>query len=133
MTVDRTTVTCRECGSVLQRPDVAQCPQCGSVKKQVHVEISDVIVVGNDSIRLKGKNIRLTGKKKIVLETFAGSDLEQTTGKWHEKYRLVDRRANRYRELVVDRNTGDWVHICDEPLSEHHGHGSAKGKSGRKM
>ena len=132
MAVDRTTVTCRECGAVLERLDVVRCPQCGSIKRHVHVKVSDAILIESGPIRVKGKDARLTGKRKVVQETFIGRDLEKTTGKRHDKYRLIDRRADRYRELVVDHDTGEQIHVCDEPLSEHRGHGSAKPNSGRK-
>jgi hypothetical protein len=42
--------------------------------------------------------------------------------------RIIDRRNNRYQELVVDPQTGETVREVDEPLSEHRGHGSAKPK-----
>ena len=42
------------------------------------------------------------------------------------KERLIDRKNNRYREVVKDMKTGDVIHEVDEPLSQHTGHGSAK-------
>lgn len=40
----------------------------------------------------------------------------------------VDREADRYTERLVDGETGEVIHDVDEPLSEHRGHGSAKGQ-----
>lgn len=42
--------------------------------------------------------------------------------------RLVDRETNRYFERVTIFDSGEITHLCDEPLTEHTGHGSAKGK-----
>lgn len=43
-----------------------------------------------------------------------------------EKVRLIDKDANRYFEKVTDPDTGQVLHECNEPLSEHRGHGSDK-------
>ena len=45
-----------------------------------------------------------------------------------EKRRLIDRDGDRYEESVVDPATGETIHECTEPLSEHWNHGSAKGQ-----
>jgi hypothetical protein len=45
-----------------------------------------------------------------------------------EKRRLIDRDGDRYEEAVVDPATGETIHERTEPLSEHWGHGSAKGQ-----
>ena len=38
--------------------------------------------------------------------------------------RLIDHQNNRYRETVTARETGEVIHHCDEPLTNHTGHGS---------
>ena len=43
-----------------------------------------------------------------------------------QKERLIDRKSDRYKELVKDLETGEVIHETDEPLSQHTGHGSAK-------
>jgi len=40
--------------------------------------------------------------------------------------RLIDRRANRYFEQVSAYDSGEVIHHCDEPLTEHRGHGTAR-------
>lgn len=40
--------------------------------------------------------------------------------------RIIDRRNNHYSEQVTLLDSGEVVHRCDEPLSDHQGHGSAK-------
>ena len=39
---------------------------------------------------------------------------------------MIDREADTYDETVTDPESGEIVHECHEPLSEHRGHGSAK-------
>jgi hypothetical protein len=41
---------------------------------------------------------------------------------------VIDRDNNRYFEMVTDYESGEIIHHCEEPLSEHQGHGSAKPK-----
>lgn len=38
----------------------------------------------------------------------------------------VDRENDRYSETVTEYETGIVIHHCNEKLSEHTGHGSAK-------
>jgi hypothetical protein len=45
-----------------------------------------------------------------------------------EKCALVDRQNDRYLERVWDPESGDIIHECEEPLTQHAGHGSAKAK-----
>jgi len=45
--------------------------------------------------------------------------------------RLIDRENDWYAETVTDPETGEIVHECKEPLSEHQGHGAAKKREGR--
>lgn len=40
--------------------------------------------------------------------------------------RLIDKQNNHYFEQVTIYETGEVTHLCDEPLSVHQGHGSAK-------
>ncbi|MGH7115721.1 MAG: hypothetical protein ACREE9_14665 [Stellaceae bacterium] len=40
--------------------------------------------------------------------------------------RFIDRNTDRYFEKVTMCDSGEIVHECDEPLSDHRGHGSAK-------
>ena len=40
--------------------------------------------------------------------------------------RLIDRLNNRYSEQVIDPATGQVVQKCDQPLTDHREHGSAK-------
>jgi len=42
------------------------------------------------------------------------------------KERIIDREKDLYFEKVKDKETGQVVHECDEPLGEHRWHGSAR-------
>jgi hypothetical protein len=52
--------------------------------------------------------------------------LFEKTGRLHLIDRSFDRIRDWYHERIADAETGDVVHECDEPLSEHRGHGSAR-------
>ena len=45
-------------------------------------------------------------------------------GRLAQHDRIIDREADRYIERVTAIDTGELVHECDEPLSQHRGHGS---------
>ena len=47
-----------------------------------------------------------------------------------DRITLRDRRNDWYAETVTDPTTGQVIHHCEEPLSKHLGHGSAKNKNG---
>jgi hypothetical protein len=58
-----------------------------------------------------------------------GADLHRATGRWMERELVIDRENDRYGERVIDPETGEIVYLCEEPLSQHQGHGTAKKKS----
>jgi hypothetical protein len=62
-------------------------------------------------------------------EAKSGANLQRSTGRWMERDLVVDRKNDRYIERVVDPKTGEVIHVCEEPLSEHRGHGTATKKS----
>lgn len=84
--------------------------------------ISESITIRSE-IALKHKR---PGVKKPLSEQKHGDSLSTKLGRWMRRSRVVDRENDRYTETVVDPKTGEMVHHCDEPLSEHRGHGSAK-------
>ena len=45
---------------------------------------------------------------------------------WMKIHRIIDRVKGWYYEHIVDPETGNVVRHCEEPLSKHQGHGSAK-------
>lgn len=78
------------------------------------------------TLRFKGKR---GGKGRPFVEGKSGDDLHKKDGKWMHREIAIDREKNHYKEKVTNPKTGSVVHACEEPLSQHVDHGSAKKKS----
>lgn len=82
-----------------------------------------------------GLKARHDRARKPFLEAIFGAELFRKLGIWVRKERIIDRDKDHYREVITNPETGEVLHHCEEPLSEHRGHGSAKdntrGKSDR--
>jgi hypothetical protein len=63
-----------------------------------------------------------------LTEMFQGWQLRKSVGDLVRKLRRIDRPNDHYVEHVETKD-GTVLHHCDEPLSSHRGHGSAKGKT----
>ena len=127
MTTTRDTTTCGSCGTSidesLDRPHARHpCPTCGSAARIFAVSISETVTV-RAGLGFKHKR---HGHKKPLAEGFARPEAARRTGTVVERKMLVDRQNDRYTETVTEYDTGVVVHHCDEKLSEHIGHGSAK-------
>ena len=79
-----------------------------------------------DAIRLK---LETTGKSKPIVEQFVGNN-RSADGSYKYVERLFDKPNDLYRERVVDPDTGEVLHYCEEALTLHRGHGSAKAELG---
>jgi len=55
-----------------------------------------------------------------------GADLFRKIHKVVHLERTFDKDNDQYKEEIIDKSTGEVLHRCDEPLSKHQGHGSAK-------
>lgn len=75
-------------------------------------------------LRLK---VRRASKRKPSIEQIQGDDLQCDTGKWRNLIQVIDREKNLYHKVITDKETGEIIHECKEPLSQHQGHGDAKG------
>lgn len=119
---------CAQCNKKLNEPlntpkeRRQPCPNCGSTRRLFVVHISQTMHTYS-SIRTKHKEV---GIKKPISETFTGSEQHRKTGKWFKKERLIDRKNNKYKELITDPENGKIIHHIEEPLDKHTGHGSAK-------
>ena len=82
-------------------------------------------IEAHDNFKFKHKQ---PGVRKALSEQWVGDDIERSTARWVKKERLIDRAHNWYREIVTDLETGNVIHSCEEPLSSHQRHGSAKGQ-----
>ena len=122
-------VQCGGCNAVLdetdQQTERLPCPNCGSSLRHIKVSVSDEIQI-REQMGMKAKDPTKPGKQKIRIEQLVGDDLHRNSGKWYKKIRVIDRENDRYFEEVVDPDTGKVIHRCEEPLSEHFGHGSAR-------
>ena len=70
------------------------------------------------------------GHKKSIYESVSGDDLHRASGQWNKLTREIDRENNRYKEVIVNPETGEALRYCDQPLTDHTGRGSAKPKPG---
>jgi hypothetical protein len=63
---------------------------------------------------------------RVPYESVSGFEWSVRTGQWVRKTRVIDREQDRYFELVIDEVSGAQLHRCEEPLSDHRGHGHTK-------
>ena len=120
------------CGAVIDEPAssiVAErqpCPACGSTVRTFSAHVHESVTL-REKIGLKHKR---PGYKKPIYESVSGEDLHRATGQWNQKTREIDRENNRYKEVIVNPQTGEVVRNVDEPLASHTGRGFAKPKPG---
>jgi hypothetical protein len=98
------------------------CPECGSTRRTVAVSLGGSITPRGF---LRGRAFRC-GARKWFAQIEKGSSFFLKTGRWHRLERLIDRARNRYREHIIDSETGRVVRHVEEPLTDHTGRGSAK-------
>ena len=128
-------VRCRSCGEshsegIVSSNEVQACPNCASTNQHVMISISDNFQI-YDQVEAILEDASLpskTKRKKTRVEIITGSEWSVSRQKVVNKERLIDRKNDRYRELVTDPETGEVIHECEEPLSQHTGHGDAKGR-----
>lgn len=123
-------VECAKCGAELgERDNVpvenrTKCPRCGDTARVFKVTLSSTIKITNS---LRGKARDAAGGKPFT-EFKSEDSFSRKLGILAKRYMRIDRRNNRYIEEVIDPESGDTIHFCDEPLTEHQGHGSARKK-----
>jgi len=87
--------------------------------------------VASDGFRLypgigyKVKDPSKTGKAKVKSEGSIKYGKSQKTA-LVKRVQEIDRENDEYKESVTNAETGEIIHSCEEPLSSHTGHGSAK-------
>jgi DNA-directed RNA polymerase subunit RPC12/RpoP len=129
MTDQANSAECSDCGTTIDMSgDTAEhrvrCPKCGGSKRILHISIEEQVIV-RDGLEIKA---RRTGEKKPYVEDRGIPSHSQRLNKIVNHQRLIDRDRDFYRETVTDYETGEIIHHCEEPLSQHQGHGSAKTK-----
>lgn len=125
-----TSVKCAKCLSALPAaPDEpvterTPCPRCRSKGRQFEVEKTENLAL-RDSMGWKERH---GNAGRPILEGKTGASLHRLSGKWMQRGLVIDRENDRYIERVIDPKTGAVIHECEEPLSQHQGHGKAKRK-----
>ena len=51
-------------------------------------------------------------------------DFNRTQAKMVHRVRVIDRDNDKYFERITDYQSSEVIHECEEPLSQHIGHGS---------
>lgn len=98
------------------------CVACGSTARFFAVSIEEAVTL-RSGLGFKHKR---PGHKKPIAEGFTRPETARSTVAAVERMMHVDREKDHYVETVTEYETGTVVHHCDEKLSEHIGHGSAK-------
>ena len=119
------TVSCSGCGTQLNEganlsmAEREPCPNCGSRTRTVAIALTGIV---NIYSKCKTKGRRAAEKRPFV-EQVVGDDLHRASGRWMRLNRLLDRARNWYSETVIDPESGTVIHKCEEPLTDHQGHG----------
>ncbi len=127
------TVNCGACGKELAEDPHAPvetrkpCPGCGSTSRYFQKSLSATVTV-HTGRRMKVRHG--TGRAPHIEQTVR-DELDRNSGKWTKRTIFIDRERDLYHEVVRDPETGQIVHECQEPLSEHRGHGAAKRPKGK--
>jgi hypothetical protein len=103
------------------------CPHCGSMTRQINVAIEDRVICASTL----GYKAKRKGERRPYSEAKQGDDWSHRLGRHVELVRHIDRDNDWYTERVTDPNSGEIIHQCSEPLSQHLGHGDDKRIGGR--
>ena len=123
-------IECVQCGSVIdEEPNTPieirrPCPKCGSLNRLNEKTLSSSIPVYG-GVKFKARH---GGNGKPFVEGKVLNEIYRKTNKLVKRALRIDRDNDKYSESVVDPETNEIIHECNEPLSEHRGHGSAKSK-----
>jgi len=133
MSVSHDTTECVDCGTPVDPSgdtpeDRAACGKCGSTKRIHDVSITETLVA-RDGL---GVQVKRAGEKRPYVEDLAVPEYSRSRDKIVHRQRVIDRDNDRYFEKITDYDSGEVIHHCEEPLSQHQGHGSAKRKKGRR-
>jgi len=129
MSMTAQTILCGDCAAPLKdaipSDDPTQrkpCASCGSTKCSYHV-----FIVDSESLRDGlGMKANRPGEKRPHIETKAGPDHSRSRRKLVHREQIFDRENDRYFKRVTDYESDEIIHECEEPLSQHVGHGADK-------
>jgi hypothetical protein len=114
---------CTDCNAALENGAI-KCNSCGSDKKTIRLLVEDEISL-YDQVKIKSKG-KIDGRK-IYHQLIKGHE-SSADGNMVDKLRIINNIDNVYFEEIKDLD-GNVIHKCQEKLSEHKGHGSAKKKN----
>lgn len=122
-------VSCAACGTAYDcagdTPEQrVPCPSCGAVGRSFDVSSTEKLSVRDGY----GVTAKRQGEPRPYIEDRGVPSYSRSREKIVLHERIIDRENDRYFEKVSDYDTGEIIHHCEEPLSQHQGHGSAKGK-----
>lgn len=121
---------CNECGEQIDEStntpieQRTPCPLCGSKARLYKMELNGEVTFYR-KLRLKARHGKI-GQVRPFLELQTGDDRYRKTGEWNRREKMEDQENDRYLEHIVNPRTGEVIHHCEEPLSQHKGHGFAK-------
>jgi hypothetical protein len=125
-----TIVRCGNCKQELNEAAGTQpekrlpCPLCGSTSRAFDETIVEhVVLSANVGMKAKHKD---GGKPFIEQKSEKGFNRDRN--KPVNITRVIDRQNDKYKEEIIDPETKEVIHKCEEPLSSHVGHGNAKQK-----
>ena len=124
------TVICNNCGvqldesASLPSEQRAPCPNCGSTARRFAKPLQGQLLPRGQLV----SKARHEGSRKVFLESLTGASFYRDLKKWVRRKRIIDRDNHWYSEIITDPETCEVIHRCEEPLSQHRGHGSAKEK-----
>lgn len=122
-------IVCSNCGALIDaEADTPEnrtpCLVCGKSGRIFNASFEETIIL-RDGLGVKAKR---PGESRPFTEEKAMPSFSHRLGKYVLREQVIDRDKNLYREKISDYDSGEIIHNNAEPLSEHRGHGSAKGK-----
>lgn len=91
------------------------CSACSSTSIGVFLDVFEEINIGESTVN----TVRTATSRKFIFQSKQGDDLYRKTGRWSLVWQVVDRLRNRYKKLVIDKETGEILKDVDEPLTDH--------------
>ena len=91
------------------------------IGKKIYMEIKDSVTC-NDDIKIKSKE---NGKGKPVHTAKIGDDYNRDRKKYIYREEHFDRRNDKHKKFLQDKETGEIFRDEEGKLSEHQGHGDA--------
>ncbi len=121
---------CGVCGAFIAKGPGAWPNESGPCLKCGEREHRRVEIKVKDEAQFKSMlNVEhnVHGVQKSVRELRVGDSYWRDGEKWVYLERRIDRARDRYTKTITDPG-GTVIYEADEPLSQHRGHGSARGK-----